>query len=133
MGAQIHRMTPLMLGRAKALEEFALDVIQKPRHQPHSQPDRGERPEEGGLSDAPGGFGQGEVSRGAVIASSGLKERTGRTLLGQLLIEGLLLANTPKGDVRLGLPIHASGWFPPGLYPPLVPVSPAEDARMITW
>ncbi|MBM4315598.1 MAG: Fic family protein [Deltaproteobacteria bacterium] len=62
---------------------------------------------------------KGEAARGVVIAASGLKERTGRTLLGQLLAEGLLLANTPKGNVRLGLPIHAAGWFFPDLYPTL--------------
>ena len=62
---------------------------------------------------------EGEAARGAVITASGLKERTGRTLLGQLLTEGLLLSDTPKGDVRLGLPIHAAGWFFPDLYPTL--------------
>jgi hypothetical protein len=62
---------------------------------------------------------RGEAAWGAVIATSGLKERTGRTLLGQLLTAGLLLADTPKGDVRLGLPIYAAGWFFPDLYPTL--------------
>ena len=60
---------------------------------------------------------KGEAARGAVIAASGLKERTGRSLLGQLVEEGLLLSDTPKGDVRLGFPIHAAGWFFPDLYP----------------
>ena len=62
---------------------------------------------------------KGEAARGAVIAASGLKERTGRSLLGQLIAEGLLISNTPKGDVRLGFPIHAAGWFFPDLYPTL--------------
>ena len=62
---------------------------------------------------------KGEAARGSVIAVSGLKERTGRTLLGQLIAEGLLLSDTPKGDVRLGFPIHAAGWFFPDLYPTL--------------
>jgi Fic family protein len=62
---------------------------------------------------------KGEAARGAVIAASGLKERTGRTLLGQLIAEGLLVSDTPKGDVRLGFPIHAAGWFFPDLYPTL--------------
>lgn len=62
---------------------------------------------------------KGEAARGAVITASGLKERTGRTLLGQLITEGLLLTDTPKGDVRLGFPIHAAGWFFPDLYPTL--------------
>jgi Fic family protein len=56
-------------------------------------------------------------SRGDVIRASGLKERTGRTLLGLLLGEGLLVSDTPKGEVRVGFPIHAAGWFFPDLYP----------------
>ena len=62
---------------------------------------------------------KGETTRGAVIAASGLKERTGRTLLGQLIGEGLLVSNTPKGTVRLAFPIHAAGWLFPDLYPTL--------------
>lgn len=62
---------------------------------------------------------KGEAARGAVIAASGLKERTGRSLLAQLIEEGLLIADTPKGDVRLGFPIQVAGWFFPDLYPPL--------------
>jgi len=62
---------------------------------------------------------KGEAARGAVIAASGLKERTGRSLLGKLIGEGLLVSDTPKGDVRLGFPIHAAGWFFPDLYPTL--------------
>lgn len=60
---------------------------------------------------------KGEVARGAVITASGLKERTGRTLLGQLIDEGLLVSDSPKGDVRMGFPVHAAGWFFPELYP----------------
>jgi Fic family protein len=62
---------------------------------------------------------KGEAARGSVIAASGLKERTGRSLLGQLIEEGLLVSDTPKGNVRLGFPIHAAGWFFPDLYPTL--------------
>jgi len=60
---------------------------------------------------------KGKSARGAVIAASGLKERTGRSLMGKLIGEGLLVSDTPKGDVRLGFPIHAAGWFFPDLYP----------------
>jgi hypothetical protein len=60
---------------------------------------------------------KGEAARGAVIAASGMKERTGRSLLGQLIGEGLLVSDTPKGGIRLGFPIHAAGWFFPDLYP----------------
>ena len=62
---------------------------------------------------------RGEAARGSVISASGLKERTGRNLLGQLIEEGLLVSDTPKGEVRLGFPIHAAGWFFPDLYPTL--------------
>ena len=57
--------------------------------------------------------------RGDVIGASGLKERTGRNLLGLLLEEGLLVSDSPKGEVKLGFPIHAAGWFFPDLYPTL--------------
>ena len=63
---------------------------------------------------------RGEATRGAVIEASGLKERTGRNLLAQLVAEGLLVSDTPKGEVRLGFPIHAAGWFFPELYPVLL-------------
>jgi len=59
----------------------------------------------------------GVVSRGSIIRVSGLKERTGRTLLGMLLGEGLLVSDSPKGEVRIGFPIHAAGWYFPDLYP----------------
>lgn len=62
----------------------------------------------------------GVSARGDVIHASGLKERTGRNLLGLLLEEGLLVSDTPKGEVRLGFPIHAAGWFFPDLYPILM-------------
>jgi hypothetical protein len=59
----------------------------------------------------------GVSTRGDVVAASGLKERTGRTLLGILLDEGLLESDSPKGEVRLGFPIHAASWYFPDLYP----------------
>jgi Fic family protein len=62
---------------------------------------------------------RGEAPRGSVIEASGLRERTGRNLLAQLLTEGLLLSDTPKGEVRIGFPIHAAGWLFPELYPVL--------------
>ncbi len=62
---------------------------------------------------------RGNAPRGAVIKASGLKERTGRNLLAQLVAEGLLVSDTPKGEARIGFPIHAAGWFFPELYPVL--------------
>lgn len=51
------------------------------------------------------------------MRASGLKERTARNLLTQLLDEGLLLSDSAKGFVRMGFPIHATGWLFPELYP----------------
>ena len=59
----------------------------------------------------------GETARGALMRASGLKERTARNLLTQLLDEGLLLSDSAKGFVRMGFPIHATGWLFPELYP----------------
>ena len=60
---------------------------------------------------------RGEVRRGDLIRVSGMAERTGRILLGQLLSEGLLQSDTPKGVVRMGLPTHVAGSLFPDLYP----------------
>lgn len=60
---------------------------------------------------------RGEVSRGDAIRCAGMAERTGRKLLGQLQQEGLLVSDTPKGPVRLGLPAAVAGYFFPDLYP----------------
>ncbi len=60
---------------------------------------------------------RGEISRGEICAASGLKERTARELLGQLIEENLLLTNSPKGPVRMGFPVHVAGWIFPELYP----------------
>lgn len=60
---------------------------------------------------------RGEVGRGDILRVSGMAQRTGRVLLGQLLDEGLLVSDTPKGAVRLGLPTHVAGHLFPDLYP----------------
>lgn len=60
---------------------------------------------------------RGEMGRGDMIRLSGLAERTGRTLLGQLLDEGLLVADMPKGPVRIAIPTHLAGYLFPDLYP----------------
>ena len=60
---------------------------------------------------------RGEIGRGEIVRVSGMAERTGRMLLGQLLDEGLLVSGTPKGAVRLGLPVHVAGFLLPNLYP----------------
>jgi Fic family protein len=60
---------------------------------------------------------RGEVGRGDMIRVSGMAERTGRIVLSQLLDEGLLVSNMPKGPVRLALPTFVSGYLFPDLYP----------------
>jgi Fic family protein len=60
---------------------------------------------------------RGEVTRGDMIRVSGMAERTGRILLGQLLNEGLLVSDTPKGPVRLAFPTFVAGYLFPDLYP----------------
>lgn len=60
---------------------------------------------------------RGEVTRGDMIRVSGMAERTGRMLLGQLLSEGLLVSDTPKGPVRLAFPTFVAGYLFPDLYP----------------
>jgi hypothetical protein len=52
-------------------------------------------------------YGKREVGRGDMIRVSGMAERTGRMLLEQLLDEGLLVANMPKGP----------GWHSRPLWP----------------
>ena len=60
---------------------------------------------------------RGEIGRGDIIRVSGMAERTGRVLLGQLLDEGLLVSGTPKGAVRMSFPTHVAGHLFPDLYP----------------
>ncbi|MBI5015063.1 MAG: Fic family protein [Deltaproteobacteria bacterium] len=60
---------------------------------------------------------RGEMARGDVLRVSGMAERTGRDLLAQLLQEGLLVSDSPKGRVRLGIPTHVAGALLPDLYP----------------
>ena len=60
---------------------------------------------------------RGQMSRGDVIRVSGMAERTGRQVLGQLLDEGLLVSDSPKGTVRLDFPTHVASYLFPDLYP----------------
>jgi hypothetical protein len=46
-----------------------------------------------------------------------LGERTGRTVMAQLLKDGLLVSDTPKGELRIGLPLDALNILLPNLYP----------------
>jgi len=49
-------------------------------------------------------LGRGELSRGEAAAVTGLGDRMGRSVLAQLVTTGLLVSDTPKGPVRIGLP-----------------------------
>jgi Fic family protein len=60
---------------------------------------------------------RGEMGRGDIIRVSGMAERTGRELLKQLLEEGLMVSDTPKGAVRLSFPTHVASHLFPDLYP----------------
>lgn len=53
-------------------------------------------------------------------------------MLGQLVNEGFLLSDTPKGKVRAGVPVHALGSLLPNLYPAGdVGITPAQLQRLI--
>ncbi len=62
-------------------------------------------------------FGFGPVSRREFAQLTGLGERTARSLLAKLLADGLLVSDTPYGQVRIGLPLDALGMLFPNLYP----------------
>ena len=59
----------------------------------------------------------GPMSRGEFIQMTGLGERTARNSLQRLLFDGLLISDTPRGDVRLGFPLAALSVLFPNLYP----------------
>lgn len=63
---------------------------------------------------------RGELGRGDAAAASG-SPRSGRDALPQLLAEGLLISNMPKGPVRMGFPPHAAGYLFPDMFPLGVP------------
>ena len=60
---------------------------------------------------------RGEVARGDAARITGTSERTARRILSSLTGEKLLRSDTPKGPVRLGLPLHAVGFYFPHLFP----------------
>jgi Fic family protein len=60
---------------------------------------------------------RGELSRGEVRFVTGLKERSARELLSELVTVGLLGSQTPKGPVSLCLPLAAVETLFPDLFP----------------
>lgn len=74
----------------------------------------------------------GEIERGEASRITGLSERAARDVLSQLLSEGFLLSDTPKGKVRVGFPVHALGSLLPNLCPAGdVDFTPAQLNRFI--
>jgi Fic family protein len=58
-------------------------------------------------------FLQGELARGSAAAITGYQERQARSILKRLIEQGLLVADSPKGAVRLGLPTAVvEQWLP---------------------
>ncbi len=57
----------------------------------------------------------GEVQRGEFAALTGRSERSTRTALAQLLAEGLLNSDTPKGPARIGFPPYSLTYLFPDL------------------
>ncbi len=62
-------------------------------------------------------FLRGSLPRGAAAALTGYGERAGRDVIAGLLEEGLLVADSPKGAVRIGLPMAAVPYLFPGVFP----------------
>lgn len=60
---------------------------------------------------------QGEISRGDFASMTGLGERTATTLIGKLLDAGVLRSDSPKGQVRFAVPLHALRFLFPSLWP----------------
>ncbi len=58
-------------------------------------------------------FLEGTIQRGQAAALTGYQERQARSVLKRLLDSGLLRADSPKGEVRLGFPVSAAEqWLP---------------------
>ncbi len=57
----------------------------------------------------------GQFARGESARVTGLPERTARMLVSQMVKERLLISDTPKGPLQLGLPAHAAEYYFPDL------------------
>lgn len=60
---------------------------------------------------------RGEIPRGEAGRITGMAVSEGRKVLSALVKERLLVSDSPKGPVRLGLPAHAAPFLFPDLYP----------------
>ena len=61
---------------------------------------------------------RGEISRGDAVRVSGLKERTARDMIGQMLGEGLISSDSPKGKLRIAFPDSVREFYFPRLFLP---------------
>jgi hypothetical protein len=59
----------------------------------------------------------GPVSRADFTQMTGLGERTARKLTARLLADGLLVSDSPKGEVGIGFPLNTLNILFPNLYP----------------
>ena len=62
-------------------------------------------------------FLRGSLPRGEAAALTGYGEGAGRDVIAGPLEEGLLVSDTPKGAVRIGLPMAAVPYLFPGVFP----------------
>ncbi len=60
---------------------------------------------------------RGEMSRGDAARVTGLAERTARNVLGDLVKDGIVASDTPKGAVYLRFPVHSVEVLFPKLFP----------------
>jgi len=60
---------------------------------------------------------RGEIDRGEALRITALPERTARRVLNDVITEGLLASDTPKGPVSLRFPTHSLEILFPRLYP----------------
>jgi hypothetical protein len=62
-------------------------------------------------------FLRGEMARGEMARVVGASARTGQTVTRELLKQGLVVSDSPKGPLRLGFPAPAAGSYFPNLFP----------------
>ena len=71
---------------------------------------------------------RGEFPRGEAPRITGRPERSARRILDELVKDGLLVSATPKGPVRLDVPVKAIPYFFPHLYPESIEMDMANLA-----
>ena len=66
---------------------------------------------------------RGEIGRGELVSFAPAGNRIARGILADLLEEGFLASDSPRGSVRLAMPTHAVPYLLPGMYPEGVAVA----------